>query len=125
VVIFTYMGQMFDNVSWTPGFCQSYHPHSHNKRGVRLSVTKTMSQAPGILARYAPPPNYQIAQSTIKGAAWPLLALFKLLPFLTLLSSPPSLSPFPLSPHGHGWPLSLSFYLLSFSLPFYNKALKP
>jgi hypothetical protein len=31
--------------------------------------------------------------------------------------------PSPLSPRGHGWPLS--FYLLSFSLSFYNKALKP
>jgi hypothetical protein len=31
--------------------------------------------------------------------------------------------PSPLSPHGHGCPLS--FYLLSFFLPFYNKALKP
>ena len=52
-----------------------------------------MSQASGILARlhphsyltiarYAPPHSYLIAQPTIKGAAWPLLTLFKLSPFL-------------------------------------------
>ena len=91
-----------------------------------------MSQAPGILARlhphsyltiarYAPPQSY--SQPTIRGAAWPCLALFKPSPFLllslVLLLSLPSL----LSSHGHGW--SPSFYLLSFSLPFYNKALKP
>jgi hypothetical protein len=65
----------------------------------------------------------QDSQPTIKGAAWPLLALFKLSSFLlsslALLLSFPS----PFSPHDHGW--SLSIYLLSFSLPFYNKALKP
>ena len=94
-----------------------------------------MSQASGILARlhphsyltiarYAPPHSYLIAQPTIKGAAWPLLNLFKLLPFLLsslallLCISSPSL-------HVAMACLSPSFYLLSFSLPFYNEALKP
>jgi hypothetical protein len=49
--------------------------------------------------------------------------VLKLLPFL--LSSLALLLPLPspISPCGHGWPPS--FYLLFFSLPFYNKALKP
>ena len=33
------------------------------------------------LTRYAPPNSYLIVQPTIKGAAWPLLALFKFSPF--------------------------------------------
>jgi hypothetical protein len=56
------------------------------------------------------------AQPTIKGAAWFLLALFKLSPFL--LFSPPSLSPFP--PHSTWpWPASLplSTFFLSPCLP--------
>ena len=86
---------------------------------------QTMFQASGILARFNPhsyltiaryalPHSYLIAQPTIKGAAWPLLALFKLSPFLlsslVLLSFPsPSL-------HVVMAGLSLSFYLLSFPL---------
>ena len=90
-----------------------------------LSVTQTMSQASGVLARlhphsyltiarYAPPDSYLIAQSTIKEAAWLLLALFKLSPFL-LSSQALLLSPFPLSPRCHGQPLS--FFLPSLFLP--------
>jgi hypothetical protein len=80
-----------------------------------------VSQASGILARlypysyltiasYAPPHNYLIAQATIKGAAGPLLTLFKLSPFL--LSSLPSPSPFPASLHVAK--AGLSLYFLSF-----------
>ena len=95
-----------------------------------------MSQASGILARlhphsyltiarYAPPHSYLIAQPTIKGAAWPLLALFKLSPFL--LSSLALLLSLPPHPPLHMAMacFSPSFYFLSFSLPFYNNALKP
>jgi hypothetical protein len=49
-------------------------------------------------------------------------SLFKLSPFLLSCLVLPLSLPSPLSPCGHGWPLS--FYLLSFPLPFYNKALK-
>jgi hypothetical protein len=80
-----------------------------------------MLQAPGILARYAPAYSYLIKEAikraikvTMKGAAWPFLALFKLSLFSSLSSSP-SLS---LS-------LSLSPLYLLFPPAFYNKALKP
>jgi hypothetical protein len=86
-------------------------PTAPLQRGEWLSVMQTMSQASGILARLHPH-SYLIAQPTIKGTAWSLLALFKLLPFL-LSSLALLLSfPYPLSADGHGWPLS--FYLLSF-----------
>jgi hypothetical protein len=66
------------------------------------------------IARYAPPHSYLIAQPTIKGATWPLLARSKLslffLPSLALLFSFP-----PPSPHDHGWTLSL--FLPSLFLP--------
>ena len=110
------MGQkVFDHVSWTPGSCRSYCSHSPCRRGVLLSVTQTMSQAPGILARlhphsyltiarYAPPHSYLIAQPTIRGATWPLLTLFSphlsySLAFLFSFPRPP--------PCGHGQPLFL------------------
>ena len=94
-------------MSLASGILARLHPHSY------LTI-----------ARYAPPHSYLIAQPTIKGAAWPLLALFKLSPFLLsslalLLSLPsPSL-------HMAMAGFSPSFNLLSYSLPFYNKALKP
>jgi hypothetical protein len=91
-----------------------------------------MSQASGIwlvstptviymtIDRYAPPHNYLTAQPTIKGAAWPLLTLFKFPPFL-LSSLAPLLSfPSPLSP----WLASLFLHSL-FPPAFYSKALKP
>ena len=62
------------------------------------------------------PGNSKIAQPTLKGAAWPLLTLVKLSPFLlsslTLLLSLPS----HLSPRGHGWPLFLPSLFLPASL---------
>jgi hypothetical protein len=64
------------------------------------------------------PSNSKIALPTIRGAAWPHLDLSKLL--LLSLSILPSLSPLP-SLHVAMAGLSL----LSFPLPFYNKALKP
>ena len=73
------------------------------------------------IARYAPPPSYLIPQPTIRGAAWPLLALFSphlSSPLALLLSLP--FPPFSMWP----WPVSLSTSS-PFSLPFYNKALKP
>ena len=85
----------------TPGILARLHPHSY------LTT-----------ARYAPPHSYltgnsKIVQPTIKGAAWPLLALFKLSPFL--LSSPPSLSlPSSLSLYGY-----LSLFLPSLFLPVF------
>jgi hypothetical protein len=108
-------------------------PPQPHKRGMWLSVMQTMSQAPGILARlhphsyltiakYALPHSYLIAQPTIKGAAGPLLDLFKLLPFLLSSLALLYLPPPPPPQCGHGWPPS--FYLLSFSLHFYNKVLK-
>ena len=65
------------------------------------------------------PGNSKVAQPTIKGAAWPLLSLFMLPPFL--LSFLALLISFSLFPPLSTWLL----YLLSFFLPFYNKALKP
>ena len=54
-----------------------------------------------------------------------LTPLSLLSPLLSLLLS--SLSTFSLFPFLSSWPwlVSLFFYLLSFPLPFYNKALKP
>ena len=40
VIIPTYMGQKaFPHVSWTPGSCRSYSPHSHHRKGSWLLVT--------------------------------------------------------------------------------------
>jgi hypothetical protein len=45
-MISTYMGQkVFNHVSWTPGSCRSYRPHSPHRRGVWLSVTQQQHQA--------------------------------------------------------------------------------
>jgi hypothetical protein len=116
---------VFDHVSWTPGSCRSYHPHSPHREGLWLSVSQTMSQEPGILLDSSPqlpdcsqvcssprlPGNSKIAQPTIRGAAWPHHSLFlsfylsySLALFLSLSSC--------LSPRGRGQPLS--FYLPSF-----------
>ena len=39
VVLFTYMGwKVFPHVSWTPGSCWNYHPHSPHSRGMWLAV---------------------------------------------------------------------------------------
>jgi hypothetical protein len=98
-----------------------------------LYVMQTMSQASGILAslypqsnqtigKYAPPHSYLITQSTIKGTAWHLAISSSHLSY-SLLQSSFSLSfpPFSMWP----WPGPLSLLLLSFSVTFYNKALKP
>ena len=66
----------------------------------------------------------QDSRAHYKGAAWPLLSLFKLLPFL--LSSLTLLLSLSLPPSLHvAWLASLPLSTFSFSLPFYNKALKP
>jgi hypothetical protein len=117
IYIYIY-GTVIVNLFWLNGAC-SGNPIEKSTRDRKASqvpvhnsvtISDTMPQASDILARlhshsyltiagYAPPQlpgNSKIAQPTIRWAIWPLLALFKLLPFL--FSIPFTLSPFtPLS----------------------------
>jgi hypothetical protein len=79
VVMSTYMGQkVFDHVSWIPGSCWSYCPHSPCRRGVWLSLMQCpkllafwLDSTPQTIARYAASHSYLTAQPTIKWAVWP------------------------------------------------------
>ena len=123
VSISTYIGQkVFNHISWT-----SVEVTTPTAPTGEACGYQSHRQCPKVLAFWLDsspqlPSNSKIVKPTIKRCLASPRSL-KLLPFLlssSFLSFPPT------SLHvAMGCPTPLSFYLLSFPLPFYNKALKP